>query len=220
MTTATVEGVDIDLRHWIGGERVASAATFADVSPIDETVIAEVARRRGRRDRRRSDRRPAGFPGLGRTAPGRARRPAPRRRRRGRCPGRGIGSGRDPGQRFAAAVASARRDAAGRQQLPLLRRLPGTAGTPGRARSADTGERVTHDPAGVTAIITPWNAPLMLATWRIGPGAGRRQHGGRQAAGVGAVDRVAAGRHHRRGRPAARGVQRGPGHRRRRRGHR
>jgi 5-carboxymethyl-2-hydroxymuconic-semialdehyde dehydrogenase len=30
-------------------------------------------------------------------------------------------------------------------------------------------ERVTYDPAGVTAIITPWNAPLMLATWRIGP---------------------------------------------------
>ena len=30
-------------------------------------------------------------------------------------------------------------------------------------------ERVTYDPAGVVAIITPWNAPLMLATWRIGP---------------------------------------------------
>ena len=30
-------------------------------------------------------------------------------------------------------------------------------------------ERISYDPAGVTAIITPWNAPLMLATWRIGP---------------------------------------------------
>jgi aminomuconate-semialdehyde/2-hydroxymuconate-6-semialdehyde dehydrogenase len=30
-------------------------------------------------------------------------------------------------------------------------------------------ERITWDPAGVTAIITPWNAPLMLATWRIAP---------------------------------------------------
>ena len=28
---------------------------------------------------------------------------------------------------------------------------------------------VSWDPAGVTAIVTPWNAPLMLATWRIGP---------------------------------------------------
>jgi 5-carboxymethyl-2-hydroxymuconic-semialdehyde dehydrogenase len=30
-------------------------------------------------------------------------------------------------------------------------------------------ERVSYDPAGVAAVITPWNAPLMLATWRIGP---------------------------------------------------
>jgi 5-carboxymethyl-2-hydroxymuconic-semialdehyde dehydrogenase len=30
-------------------------------------------------------------------------------------------------------------------------------------------ERITWDPAGVCAVITPWNAPLMLATWRIGP---------------------------------------------------
>lgn len=29
--------------------------------------------------------------------------------------------------------------------------------------------RVRHDPAGVTVIITPWNAPLMLSTWKLGP---------------------------------------------------
>jgi 5-carboxymethyl-2-hydroxymuconic-semialdehyde dehydrogenase len=28
---------------------------------------------------------------------------------------------------------------------------------------------VRHDAAGVVAIITPWNAPLMLSTWKIGP---------------------------------------------------
>ena len=28
---------------------------------------------------------------------------------------------------------------------------------------------VKHDPAGVTVIITPWNAPLMLSTWKLGP---------------------------------------------------
>lgn len=28
---------------------------------------------------------------------------------------------------------------------------------------------VRHDPAGVVAIITPWNAPLMLATRKLGP---------------------------------------------------
>jgi 5-carboxymethyl-2-hydroxymuconic-semialdehyde dehydrogenase len=30
-------------------------------------------------------------------------------------------------------------------------------------------ERVTWDPSGVTAVVTPWNAPLMLATWRVAP---------------------------------------------------
>lgn len=28
---------------------------------------------------------------------------------------------------------------------------------------------VCHDPAGVCAIVTPWNAPLMLTTWKLGP---------------------------------------------------
>jgi acyl-CoA reductase-like NAD-dependent aldehyde dehydrogenase len=28
---------------------------------------------------------------------------------------------------------------------------------------------VRFDPAGVTALITPWNAPFMLATWKVGP---------------------------------------------------
>ncbi|MEY4391280.1 MAG: NAD/NADP-dependent betaine aldehyde dehydrogenase, partial [Actinomycetota bacterium] len=28
---------------------------------------------------------------------------------------------------------------------------------------------ISWDPSGVAALITPWNAPLMLATWKIGP---------------------------------------------------
>ena len=44
MERATVAGVEVDTRHWIGGRRVASAMTFADVSPIDGAIIAEIAR--------------------------------------------------------------------------------------------------------------------------------------------------------------------------------
>jgi acyl-CoA reductase-like NAD-dependent aldehyde dehydrogenase len=39
-------------------------------------------------------------------------------------------------------------------------------------RSIDTEQAhhiVRHDPAGVVVIITPWNAPLMLSTWKLGP---------------------------------------------------
>ncbi|MGC3987436.1 MAG: aldehyde dehydrogenase family protein [Pseudorhodoferax sp.] len=28
---------------------------------------------------------------------------------------------------------------------------------------------VKHDPAGVVVVVTPWNAPLMLSTWKLGP---------------------------------------------------
>src|SRR5437764_4341895 len=38
-------------------------------------------------------------------------------------------------------------------------------------RTLPGGERncVRYDPCGVVAISTPWNAPLILATWRVGP---------------------------------------------------
>lgn len=35
--------------------------------------------------------------------------------------------------------------------------------------AANAHNEVVYSPAGVTALITPWNAPLMLATWKIGP---------------------------------------------------
>jgi betaine-aldehyde dehydrogenase/5-carboxymethyl-2-hydroxymuconic-semialdehyde dehydrogenase len=34
---------------------------------------------------------------------------------------------------------------------------------------ANAHNRVVFEPAGVTALVTPWNAPLMLATWKVGP---------------------------------------------------
>ncbi len=35
--------------------------------------------------------------------------------------------------------------------------------------AANAHNRVRYDPAGATALITPWNAPLMLACWKVGP---------------------------------------------------
>ncbi|MDB5456540.1 MAG: Betaine-aldehyde dehydrogenase [Caulobacter sp.] len=35
--------------------------------------------------------------------------------------------------------------------------------------TAQATHHVRHDPAGVCVIITPWNAPLMLSTWKAGP---------------------------------------------------
>ncbi len=38
-----------------------------------------------------------------------------------------------------------------------------------RIETEQASHHVQHDPAGVVVIITPWNAPLMLATWKLGP---------------------------------------------------
>jgi 5-carboxymethyl-2-hydroxymuconic-semialdehyde dehydrogenase len=35
--------------------------------------------------------------------------------------------------------------------------------------SPEIDNRVRYEPAGVAALITPWNAPLMLSTWKLGP---------------------------------------------------
>ena len=39
---------------------------------------------------------------------------------------------------------------------------------------------VRREPIGVVAQVTPWNYPLMMAIWKIGPGHRRRQHRGTQ----------------------------------------
>ena len=41
---ANVAGVSVDTRHFIGGERIASAQTFADHSPIDGVHLADISR--------------------------------------------------------------------------------------------------------------------------------------------------------------------------------
>ena len=40
---------------------------------------------------------------------------------------------------------------------------------PPRTLHGGERNRVRYDPAGVAAVSTPWNAPFMLATWRVGP---------------------------------------------------
>ena len=63
---------------------------------------------------------------------------------------------------------------------------------------------VNRKPIGVAGLITPWNTPFMLESWKLGPGARHRQHGRAQARRVHAAVGVAVGRDLRGGR-AARG---------------
>ena len=45
-----------------------------------------------------------------------------------------------------------------------------------------------REPLGVVALITPWNFPLAIASWKLAPGAGGRQHGRAQARRADAAD--------------------------------
>ena len=54
---------------------------------------------------------------------------------------------------------------------------------------ANAHNRVRYDPAGPTALITPWNAPLDAGHVEGRAGAGRRQHRGVEAGGVDAASR-------------------------------
>jgi len=168
MTTATVEGVEVDTRHWIGGVRVASESTFTDLSPIDEQPIAEVSAGAAEEVDAAVQAAQYAFPGW-------AAMPRSERAELLRSVADGIDARAEELARVetrdnGSLLRSHRRSVMPRVGMnfrffaDFLEKLDHPGGEIRGHR-----ERVSYDPAGVTAIITPWNAPLMLATWRIGP---------------------------------------------------
>jgi aminomuconate-semialdehyde/2-hydroxymuconate-6-semialdehyde dehydrogenase len=165
--TAGIEGIEVSTDHWIGGERVAASRTFDDVSPIDESVLAEVARGTAEEADRAVTAAREGAETWGR-APSRERAEVLHR----------IADLIEERVPQLAAVET-------RDNGSLLRSMQGSV-MPRVARNfrffadqlLELGEsfdmngfesRTEWDPSGVTAVITPWNAPLMLATWRVAP---------------------------------------------------
>ncbi|HVT50675.1 MAG TPA: aldehyde dehydrogenase [Dongiaceae bacterium] len=165
---ATVEGVEIDTRHWIGGKRVDSRERFQSISPIDETVIAEVASADAAIVDQAVAAAQAAFRIWSKTS-------AEERARLLHKIADGVEANierlaqvetRDNGS----LLRSHRRGVMPRVAhnfrffADWLKELH-------HPDFETRGHRnhVSWDPAGVAAIITPWNAPLMLGTWRIAP---------------------------------------------------
>jgi 5-carboxymethyl-2-hydroxymuconic-semialdehyde dehydrogenase len=165
LSTAHVAGVPVDTRHWIGGRRVGSAGTFTDVSPIDEAPIAEVARGGAAEAATAVSAARAAFGGwapAGRAAVLRAIAAGVR----ARIEELAQVETRDNGS----LLRSHRRSVMPRvaHNFEFFADWLGHLG-PGDREISGHAERVSWEPSGVTAVITPWNAPLMLATWRIAP---------------------------------------------------
>ncbi|MEV6834000.1 aldehyde dehydrogenase [Streptomyces sp. NPDC051133] len=164
----TVAGVTVDTRHWIGGARVASSETFTDVSPIDGGTIGEISRATATEAAAAVAAAKAAFPGWAAT-------PRAERARilhavadgvEKRIEDLAIVETTDNG----ALLRSHRRGVMPRVAHNfrffadwLLELDHQDFETRGHTN------HVSWDPAGPCVLITPWNAPLMLATWKVAP---------------------------------------------------
>jgi len=169
MSFIEVAGAKIDTRHYINGSRVASEQTFTNTSPIDGTFLGEIARGDVAEVTAAVAAAKAAFPGWSKLGPkGRGELlhkladlveanietlaqletmdngSLLRSHRRGVMP------------RVAMNIRFFADWAINELHHPVFETRGHT-------------NHVSWDPSGVAAIITPWNAPLMLATWRIGP---------------------------------------------------
>jgi len=168
MSTIEVEGVRVDTRHWIGGERVSSPTTFTDISPIDESLLGEIsAGGQVEVDAAVAAAR-AAFPAW-------AAMPVPERAAILRRVADGIDARAEDLARVetrdnGSLLRSHRRGVMPRVGMNFRYFADWSEQLAHEDREIrGHRERITYDPSGVTAVITPWNAPLMLATWRIGP---------------------------------------------------
>ncbi|WP_317446860.1 aldehyde dehydrogenase [Streptomyces collinus] len=164
----TVAGVPVDTRHWIGGERVASASTFTDVSPIDGATIGEIARGTATEAEAAVAAARAAFPGWAATP----------RAERARVL-HAIADGVEKRIEDLAVVETTDNGALLRSHRRGV--MPRVAHNfrffadwllTLDHEDFDTRGHTNHvswDPAGPCVLITPWNAPLMLATWKVAP---------------------------------------------------
>ncbi len=165
---STIEGVRVSADHWIGGARIPSEDMFLDHSPIDGELLAMVARG----GRREADAAVAAarsaFPGWATTPPG-------DRARILHAIGEGIEARVDELAIVETTDNGSLLRSMQRSVIPraahnfhffaeeLLEVHEDDFETRGHTN------RVSWDPAGVVVVITPWNAPLMLGTWRLAP---------------------------------------------------
>jgi aminomuconate-semialdehyde/2-hydroxymuconate-6-semialdehyde dehydrogenase len=168
MSEANVAGVAVDTRHWIGGRRVASAGTFTDLSPVDEQPAAQVARGGETEvaDAVRAAR--EAFPDWAATA--QADRAAVLHAIADGIERRAEDLSQVETRDNGSLLRSHRRSVMPRV-AQNFRFFAGWLGEldGGGLEISGHREQMSWAPSGVTAVITPWNAPLMLATWRIAP---------------------------------------------------
>jgi acyl-CoA reductase-like NAD-dependent aldehyde dehydrogenase len=168
MSRETVAGVEVSTEHFVGGERLGSDATFTDLSPIDAEPLAEVARGGEREAELAVAAATEAFPAW--AALGASGRAEHLHR---------LADLIDANVDRLAAVECA-------DMAMLLRSLRARVINRGARNfrayadlavayeervweSNGTRNRVIRMPSGPVVVITPWNAPFMLSTWKTAP---------------------------------------------------
>jgi 5-carboxymethyl-2-hydroxymuconic-semialdehyde dehydrogenase len=163
-----VAGVAISPDHYINGQRVSSERYFALQSPIDQRELGEIAEGLPEHVESAITAAQQAFPAWAAMT---ARERLPYLQR----------FAEEIGKRSEALCIAESNDAGvllSRMQHGIVpRSMLNITYFAERAldlqnRPIDTDQAhhiVRHDPAGVAVIITPWNSPLMLSTWKLGP---------------------------------------------------
>jgi acyl-CoA reductase-like NAD-dependent aldehyde dehydrogenase len=167
-TVAEVAGVEVATDHWIGGERIASAERFEDLSPIDQRVLAEVASGGEEEAEAALEAAADAFEDWAELGAA-GRRPYLDRL------ADLIDENVDPlaaveCEDMAMLLESLRARVIARGARNFRAYAELAAAHEERAwESGGTRNTVVRMPAGPAVVITPWNAPFMLSTWKTAP---------------------------------------------------
>jgi len=162
------------LRHYIDGEFVASAKRFANVSPVDGRVLGEVCEADGDTVKRAVAAAKAAQAGVwGRTSAGERADALLRiaagieRRFEEFVAAEVADTGRSVKQARTLDVARGVQNF--RTFAELLRQAGGEFYEMRAADGSDVFSYTVRKPHGVVAVISPWNLPLLLLTWKVAP---------------------------------------------------
>jgi aminomuconate-semialdehyde/2-hydroxymuconate-6-semialdehyde dehydrogenase len=169
MERLNVAGVSVDPRHFIGGQRISSPDTFSDYSPIDGSLLGQISRGGPQEVELAVVAARQAFPAWAKTA----------RRERARILHRIADLVEERLEDLAIVETTDNGALLRSHRLGVMPRVAHNfrffADWAVNELHHDPFEtrghtnKVSWDPAGVTALITPWNAPLMLATWKVAP---------------------------------------------------
>ncbi|UGY16265.1 aldehyde dehydrogenase family protein [Bradyrhizobium septentrionale] len=163
-----IETVYVPTDHYIDGKRVSGSASFEVRTPIDNSVLGTCAG--GNKDLidRAVEAARAAFHTWGKAsavARGVVLRRFAQRIRANKAALSIVESTDNGGLRHAIAAHMIERSAQNIEFFAARAEHIGGEVVPGSTNT----DIVTYEPAGVAALITPWNGPLMLSTWKLGP---------------------------------------------------